>query len=206
MKNILPLFLLIIGHFHVFGQSSAGNFAEEIAQHRKTYKKGFLENERSPLDSADLPSLRFFEPDEHYRAACTFRRTPDEQPFDLPTYSGITRPYVKYGILSFEIEGRKLQLAVYQNLTMRNMPQYAQHLFLPFRDATNDETTYGGGRYIDLTISDVEGEAPMLDFNKCYNPWCHYSDGFNCPIPPTENHLDISIEAGEKMWVGEKKH
>ncbi|MBI5917236.1 MAG: DUF1684 domain-containing protein [Bacteroidetes bacterium] len=206
MKILLPLFLLIISHLNAFGQTGGGHFADEIAQHRETYKKDFLENERSPLDSADLPNLRFFEPDERYRVACTFRRTPDEQPFDLPTYSGITRPYVKYGVLAFEIEGRKLQLAVYQNLTMRNMPQYAQHLFLPFRDATNDETTYGGGRYLDLLISDVEGEAPVLDFNKCYNPWCHYSDGYNCPIPPTENHLDIAIEAGEKLWVGEKKH
>ena len=46
----------------------------------------------------------------------------------------------------------------------------------------------------------------MIDFNKCYNPWCAYSDGFNCPIPPRENNLEIAVEAGEKNFNGEKKH
>ena len=45
----------------------------------------------------------------------------------------------------------------------------------------------------------------MLDFNKCYNPWCAYSDGFNCPIPPTENRLKTSILAGEKMYAKSKE-
>lgn len=169
------------------------------------YKQGFLENPRSPLDSMDLAKLRFFEPNEKYRVTCTFQRTPDEKPFELPTSSGITKTFVKYGTLHFELDGKKLQLAVYQNLTLRN-PIYAQHLFLPFRDATNDLTTYGGGRYLDLTIAEVEADSPVLDFNKCYNPWCHYSDGYNCPIPPTENTLDIAIPAGEMEWTGEHKH
>ena len=44
-----------------------------------------------------------------------------------------------------------------------------------------------------------------IDFNKCYNPWCAYSDGYNCPIPPIDNHFEIEINAGEKMWTGKKK-
>ena len=206
MKSILAAILLTISFLAAFGQNGDTTFAQRIAKHREDYKQDFLKNERSPLDSADLANLRFYPPDEKYRVACTFQRTPNEQPFDLPTYSGTTRPYVKYGTLTFDLDGKKLQLAVYQNLTMRAMPQYAEHLFLPFRDATSGDATYGGGRYLDLKISDVESAAPVLDFNLCYNPWCHYSDGFNCPIPPTENTLDIAIPAGEMNWVGEKKH
>jgi uncharacterized protein (DUF1684 family) len=38
----------------------------------------------------------------------------------------------------------------------------------------------------------------VLDFNKCYNPACAYSDHYNCPIPPNENRLAIEVRAGEK--------
>lgn len=44
-----------------------------------------------------------------------------------------------------------------------------------------------------------------IDFNKSYNPWCAYSDGFNCPIPPKDNHLPFEILAGEKEYKGKYK-
>lgn len=204
MKLFLSLILLVVSCLAAFGQDEVASFADQIAKHRMEYKQGFLNDPRSPLDSNDLPKLRFFEPDEKYRVVCTFQRTPDEKPFELPTYSGITKTFVKYGVLKFELEGKKLELSIYQNLVLRN-PLYAQHLFLPFRDATNADLTYGGGRYIDLLKSEVEGKSPVLDFNKCYNPWCHYSEGYNCPIPPVENTLELPILAGEKNWEGEHK-
>jgi hypothetical protein len=202
MKKISILFSLLFGVFITSAQTETLNYAGEIAAHRAEYKQHFLANERSPLKAEDLPDLRFYEPDIRYRFDCAFERTPDEKPFDLPTYSGITKPFVKYGVLSFQWEGTTYRLAVYQNLLLKNVP----HLFLPFKDASNGEASYGGGRYIDLKIEDIEQGWLTLDFNKCYNPWCCYSDGYNCPIPPTENHLDIAIEAGEKMFAGEKKH
>ncbi len=205
MRPILT-FAFSLFLFQILPAQADSTFAEKIAAHREAYKQHFLTNERSPLASEDLPHLRFFDADERYRLPCTFTRTPDEKPFDLPTYSGITRLYVKYGYPAFDWEGRKIRAALYQNLTFRNMPQYANSLFLPFRDLTNGEATYGGGRYLDLKMQEVEAGEIFLDFNKCYNPWCCYSDGYNCPIPPAENHLDIAIEAGEKMYAGEKKH
>jgi uncharacterized protein (DUF1684 family) len=96
-------------------------------------------------------------------------------------------------------------LAVYQSIKHLRHPIYKNHLFLPYRDHTNDETTYGGGRYIDVLISEVESGKMYLDFNKSYNPWCGYSDGYNCPIPPSENSLEVAIEAGEMTYAGEKK-
>jgi uncharacterized protein (DUF1684 family) len=41
----------------------------------------------------------------------------------------------------------------------------------------------------------------ILDFNKAYNPYCAYSDEYNCPIPPRENYLNIAIKAGEKSFA-----
>ena len=85
------------------------------------------------------------------------------------------------------------------------MPGMKDHLFVPFKDWTNGEESYGGGRYIDLKTGDITDGKITIDFNKCYNPWCAYSDGYNCPIPPVENHFELKIEAGEKMWTGKKK-
>lgn len=198
-------FLLFLP-FALLAQSDELSYAEQINHHRSEYKADFDKDERAPLKGADLDDLRFFEPNESYKVQCTFERTPNEKPFDLPTYSGITKPYRKYGVLSFEVNGTAQTLAVYQSIKHLSHPLYKDYLFLPYRDLTNDETTYGGGRYIDLKISEVEGEQVYIDFNKTYNPWCSYSDGYNCPIPPSENSLDIAIEAGEKAYAGEKKH
>ncbi|MEO1259888.1 MAG: DUF1684 domain-containing protein [Bacteroidota bacterium] len=204
MKKFIIAFLLL--PTFLLAQESDLTYAESIAQHREEYMADFLKDERAPLKEDDLQHLRFFDAAEKYRVRCTFELTPDEKPFELPTYSGITKPYRKYGVLTFQLDGQEHSLAVYQSLKHIRHPVYKNYLFLPYRDLTNDESTYGGGRYIDVLISEVEAETVFLDFNKSYHPWCHYSDGYNCPIPPTENHLEVAILAGEKMYVGEKKH
>ena len=40
----------------------------------------------------------------------------------------------------------------------------------------------------------------VIDFNKAYNPYCEYTYGYSCPIPPNENKLSVAIEAGEKSY------
>jgi len=39
-----------------------------------------------------------------------------------------------------------------------------------------------------------------VDFNLAYNPYCAYSEIWNCPIPPAENRLVVPIRAGEKNF------
>ena len=63
--------------------------------------------------------------------------------------------------------------------------------------------TYGGGRYMDMDTGDFVDGKVILDFNKAYNPYCAFSDGWNCPIPPPQNHLKLRIEAGEKVPLTE---
>ncbi len=175
-------------------------YATQLENHRKEYKSKFLKTDRSPLKEPDLKNLKFFEADEDYVVQAVFTATPDAKPFDLPTYSGITKPYVQYGWLDFKLKGADHRLAVYQSLQLRVMPKFKTYLFLPFKDLTNGEATYGGGRYMDLEVSDISDGKITLDFNKAYNPWCAYSDGYNCPIPPSENHLPIEINAGEQLY------
>lgn len=110
----------------------------------------------------------------------------------MGTSDGKKKEYRKYGKLHFSIEGKEHVLSIYQSLL--NHPEYHDYRFLPFYDFTTGENSYGGGRYIDLHIS--KGKTRIIAFNKVYNPYCACSTGYSCPLPPRENTLDISIEAG----------
>jgi uncharacterized protein (DUF1684 family) len=78
--------------------------------------------------------------------------------------------------------------------------EYKNYLFIPFTDATNGTDTYEGGRYIDLSIPDIKDTNVIVDFNKAYNPYCCYTGGYDCPIPPKENALTVAINAGEMKY------
>jgi uncharacterized protein (DUF1684 family) len=203
MKLASFLFFLC-GSYLLVAQSDTA-FVASIEAHRDHYKQEFLEDERAPLDEKDLPYLDFYDPASNYQVEAAFTATPDAKPFELATYSGITKPYVQYGWLDFELNGEQIRMAIYQSLRLRKIPGLKDYLFLPFKDATNTVSTYGGGRYIDLKTGDIVDGKVVIDFNKAYNPWCAYSDGYNCPIPPADNHLEVAIEAGEKNFKKDKK-
>src|SRR5690606_10222897 len=122
------------------------------------------------------------------------------KPFMMPTRSGKVKEYRQYALITFQLHGKDITMAVYQSQTLIKDPKYKDHLFLPFTDDTNYKETYGGGRYIDLDLTDIKNSKIVVRFNKCYNPYCAYSDGYNCPIPPKENSLAIEIKAGEKAF------
>jgi len=202
MKNVV----LIFSCFLLLPMAGLGqSLKKQIKQHRKAYKKNFLADERAPLNKKDLKKMQFFAAQEKYIVHAEFSLTPDAKPFLMATYSGITRDYISYGVIKFTIDGKEHQLSIYKNLGYFNNPLYKDHLFLPFKDWTNDEESYGGGRYLDLKMSDIVDQKIIIDFNKAYNPWCAYSDGFNCPVPPKENHLGFALEAGERKFKGIKK-
>ena len=87
---------------------------------------------------------------------------------------------------------------------------YGGGLFLPVRDATAGQESYGGGRYLADTIKGTFGrgvrlhpseDAVTLDFNYLYNPSCAYDSRWLCPLAPPENRLDEPIRAGELTFA-----
>lgn len=81
---------------------------------------------------------------------------------------------------------------------------YGGGLFIPFRDATGADATYGGGRYLIDTVKGSDLFRPredpldvIVDFNYAYNPSCAYDERWLCPLAPNENRLAIPIRAGE---------
>lgn len=176
-----------------------------VNSHRQKTETGLTIGDRAPLTKEELDNLRYFDVDQKFRTIAEVSLSEGEKPFELPTYSGITKTFIKYATLDFKLDNEDLSLNVYRNLETIRMPQYKNYLFLPYMDATSGESTYGGGRYINLSTLDIQDGKVELDFNKSYNPWCAYSDGYNCPIPPIENHLDVAIVAGERNYAGVHK-
>ena len=195
MERFLLICLLFISN-----QLLAQSYQDSIANHRENYKKEFLDSKSSPLKETDLSYLRFYEPDVNYRVNCTFKKSEDVKPFNMSTSSGQKQEYFKYGVLSFQLKGKNIELNVYRSLSLMRVPQYKNYLFIPFKDTTNGKHTYGGGRYLALETTDIQNDSVILDFNKAYNPYCAFSDEYSCPIPPKENHLTVGIEAGEKTF------
>jgi uncharacterized protein (DUF1684 family) len=72
-----------------------------------------------------------------------------------------------------------------------------KELFIIFADKTNGIETYGNGRFLYANLPDSSDKV-ILDFNKAYNPPCALTPFATCPMPPKENILDLSVEAGEK--------
>ena len=159
MRVVLILFLLTTA---AMAQTP---FADRLAKHRETYKADLLTSAGGPLDStADLAYVQFYEPDSTYRVMATVTRTPDAQPFEMPTYNGKTRPHVAYAMLSFVLNGKPQKLTLYRNLNAIRLPEYRDYLFLPFKDPTSGQDTYGGGRYLDLRLGDIQNGQVTLDF------------------------------------------
>lgn len=197
-------YLIIL--FFITTTATAQNFSATLAEHRENYKTAFIKSPNSPLKESDLMHLHFFEADSTYQITADVNLLVDQKPFQMPTYDGTSKEFIRYAKVNFKLNGKDLTLTLYRNISLMSNPLYRTSVFLPFTDESTGVSSYGGGRYIDLDIKDINDKKIIIDFNKAYNPYCAYSDGYRCPIPPEENDMAISILAGEKNYTGEKKH
>lgn len=198
MRQITLLFCLFLGLTVSAQQSGVLSSAQE---YQRRQSESFMNPGLSPLlpeDFDDFKGLEFFPLSESFYVEAEFVRTPFEMPFTMPTTTGEEERYVKYGEAYFTIEGVEYKLNLYQNQQLKASQEYQDLLFLPFTDETSGDSTYAGGRYLDLEIP--EGKTIVIDFNKAYNPMCVYNPVFSCPIPPAENDLAVRIEAGMKDY------
>ena len=154
----------------------------------------------SPLTDEDrkvFTGLDFFTVDSTYVTEAYLERTPASEFIDMKTTTGEVNRQRIYGIIHFKLKKVTHKLKVYQGEEALASLNNRDYLFLPFFDDTNGETTYGGGRYIDLRIPD--GDSLTIDFNKAYQPYCAYNERYSCPLVPRENYLPVKVEAGIKM-------
>lgn len=169
---------------------------------RQARDRLFREHPVSALTHAQrerFAGLDYFEYDPAYRVEVEVEAVRGENRLQVALPGeGIVR-LEPVGRLEFRLGGEKGELTLYWLLG------YGGGLFLPFRDATNGEGTYGGGRYLLDTIkgADLGYQAGrlVLDFNYAYNPSCAYNARWHCPLPPRENWLELPIRAGEMRFL-----
>jgi uncharacterized protein len=190
-----------------------------LRRFRATKDALFKRHPQSPLSLADrrgFTGLPYFPHDPALRLEATLEPVTDPQPEELEASGPNTMEFRRAGMLRGAVAGVPIELIVYW------IDVYGGGLFLPFRDATCGDESYGGGRYLFDTVKgsdflrldrdeeDVElgarsqmgyaGGRVVADFNYAYNPSCAYDPRWICPLAPPGNRLPMPICAGERTW------
>jgi uncharacterized protein (DUF1684 family) len=184
----------------------AQHYKDSLQALRVVYSGEILDTSAKVLNQQEineLVGLKFFDIDSTYRIVGYFEKKIGKK-FEMPTSTDRKPIYRAYGLVTFDLAGKTHQLTIYQNMSLKKQKEYRTYLFLPLRDGSSGNETYGGGRYLDLNIP--EKDTIILDFNRLYNPYCVYSHRYSCPIPPKENFISLPINAGEKVPIGHINH
>lgn len=160
---------------------------------------------KSPLKNKDLKTFKgldFFPVDSTFIVDANFVKTENAPTFKMATTTDRKPLYKEYGTLHFTLKNQNCKLTIYQSQEDANDENRKNLLFLPFTDNTSGDASYGGGRYMDVLISNISNNNVVtLNFNNTYNPYCAYNEKYSCPLTPRKNHLNIAITAGVKAFV-----
>lgn len=199
MKKYFFLFIFIFGYIS-FSQDKLNCDWNVSKTYQNELNLQYGDKIKSPLKPKDLKKfkgLNFYDVSSDFCFIATLNLTPNEKPFEMQTTRGLIVLYVKYADISFEYQGNTYSLEAYRKVPKEN-EEAARYLFVPFTDLTSGNESYAGGRYLHFDIP-TENKI-ILDFNKCYNPYCAYNEKYTCPIVPEINHLNIEIKAGVKKF------
>jgi uncharacterized protein (DUF1684 family) len=190
--------VVLIAVFSLFDSGESpeveSNYIEEMKAFRHQ-KDSFMRNdEKSPFVEQNVAfnGLNYFDVDESFKVKASIEVLEDGKVYDLRTSDDKVKTYQAVAILHFDIVGSHQDLTLLQSAV-------DGHFFLSFYDETSAITTYGAGRYLEVDYKKGQQQV-VLDFNKAYNPYCAYTEGYSCPVPPPENNITIPINAGEKNY------
>lgn len=192
---VLAGFFVIIAYNFRSAFVVTGDYRDQILRDREEKDEMFRKSEDSPLTAEQkevFKTLSYFPVSEKYVVRGEFRRNASPKIIKMAITDGTQREYFVFGNVHFHLDGKELDLLVY-----KPVKEESDYLFIPFYDKTSVDLTYGGGRYVEPVL--IDNSTLQIDFNLAYNPYCVYNHTYRCPIPPSENNLDVSILAGEKM-------
>jgi uncharacterized protein (DUF1684 family) len=178
--------------------NATDDWARRLRANRDEKDQFLAEHAQSPIPPDERDSfdgLNYYDPDPDYRVEATVTVHEDPDPVEMDTTAGRTVRYLCVATLAFDIDGEAHELQGY-----RQADDDPTSLFVPFRDKTTGQQTYEEGRYLELEADREleDGDTFTVDFNLAYAPFCAYSETFDCPIPPEENWLETTVEAGER--------
>jgi len=170
------------------------NYRDSLLAYQSNYKKELFE-----VIKNDTAFVRFYEPDAHYRVTARVELVSSPAFFTMGASGKSTLKAKQFAKLYFTLNGKPYELSAYQ-LGFLLEKNNKEDFFVPFTDEGSGKASYEGGRYLDFKVSDIKDNKLVIDFNKAYNPYCAFTTGYNCPIPPAENALPVVIAAGEKKF------
>ena len=99
------------------------------------------------------------------------------------------------GTLRMQIAGKPYDLKAYSYKKNWNE---INALLLLLRDGTSGQTTYGGGRVVDIHIpAGAPPQTVTVNLNTAYSFLCAHSEFYNCPLVLT-NNIGAELNYGEK--------
>ncbi len=176
------------------------DYTEELEFERSMKDRFMAHHAESPFVAESVPGfhgLPYFPIDPSYVVKGRLLRRPSPEEAYLRTNRDGQAVMRYLGEVKFRLLGRGLSLRVYHA-----GEGVGTSVFVPFRDATSGGETYGPGRYLTLELN--ETDEYDLDFNRAFNPYCAYTDAYECGFPPSENDLPVPVRAGEKVWSRER--
>ncbi len=160
----------------------------------------FQEHSQSPLNDARkarFTGLRYYDYDPAYHIVVPIDSPPEPRSYDYDLGEDGAFNIRQFGQVTVDLPTRSGILGLFW------IAGYGSGIFLPFRDATNSQGTYGGGRYLLDIIKGAdlgrEDDRIVLDSNYAYHPSWTYNPRWVCPLAPAENQLDFPGQAGELL-------
>ncbi|MFN4086250.1 MAG: DUF1684 domain-containing protein [Spirosomataceae bacterium] len=193
-KNQVSRWLIAAGIIGILVYSllPAQDYASKAKEKRAQYLENLMKEKDSPIANvADFPGFSYFDPDESWVISADFKATTSDKIFQIIMTDSTVSTLPKLGEATFRKNGEVIKVHIFDEKT---------HYLLPFRDETNGETTYGGGRYINIPKENLSGNTLVIDFNEAHNFYCAYNEKYICPVPPAENKLPIAVPVGEKTY------
>lgn len=140
-----------------------------------------------------FPGRVWYEAKTDFKVPAKFVKVADGATIPIANVRGEISYEKVAGTLEFTVNGQKMTLDALDD---------EGDLFIIFRDATSNSTTYPPGRFL-VVEKPKDGATWVVDFNKAYNPPCAFSSYTTCPLPPPQNWLKGEMSAGEK-YAGRK--
>jgi uncharacterized protein (DUF1684 family) len=180
------------------GLDAAGS-CQRFRQERDALFRSHSQSALSNEQKANFRGLRYYDYNPAFRFLLPIDPNVVSEVLEVELeHDGLLRMR-RFGMVHVPIAGQTFSLSLFWLLG------YGSGVFLPFRDGTNGDSTYGGGRYVLDTIKHADlgqvGDRLVIDFNYAYNPSCAYNSRWVCPLAPLENRLPIAIPAGEQAFT-----
>jgi|ERR1035437_834500 uncharacterized protein (DUF1684 family) len=174
-------------------------YISRIEKFREAKDNSFKNDDDSPFNHKSkihFDPLKYYDVDPSFVFHSKLYEFPIKDTIKVYGTKGEERKEVRFGYVTFNFDKKDYKINLYKGITRNGQEYYS----IWFTDKTTGDETYGVGRYLDFEYNPNPDFIYTIDFNLAYNPYCAYSPEYSCAVPLKEDHIDLSIKAGEKRF------